>query len=327
MRVVGTEGGQLSFVDPDGRESARSDLVGPVHDIGVADGGAPMIVAGHGPANLTAFDGRGQEVWATEIVYAPSPWRWWELTTQQPVAVAGAVRGDAPFFAVGCGDLKVRGIDAEGRELWKERYNAGVPGRVQIADPDGSGALCIFAGGGCLSASSTCFAYDLEGKHLVSLPVEGWTSLMTALAFGVANGVPLMACGASRGKNLHLFRVAGAPDGWERLWLKRLGGEVTGVLIRDDRLIVATSQGFLMGFDLDGEPLWSRLCDRGITHLASVGDDALVVEDSGQVSLAGRDGEMDSLVRLPGPCPASLVRGKSVTLASGNQVWRLSLDG
>ena len=167
--------------------------------------------------------------------------------------------------------------------------------------------------------------YDPEGQHLVSLPVEGWTSLMTALTFGEAAGQPLMACGASRGRNLHLFRVAGEPNSWKRLWLRRLGGEVTGILIRDDRLIVATSQGFLMGYDLEGEPLWSRLCDGGITHLVAVDEEAAVVEDSGQLSLAGPDGEMNQIARLPGPCSAALASGRSVTLALGSEVWRLSV--
>ena len=148
---------------------------------------------------------------------------------------------------------------------------------------------------------------------------------MTALTFGEAGGRPLMACGASRGRNLHLFHVAGEPDTWERLWLRRLGGEVAGILIREDRLIVATSQGFLMGYDLEGEPMWSRLCDRGITHLVPVGDEAVVVEDSGKVSLAGLDGDISSATRLPGPCAAALAEGRSVTLASGSEVWRLSI--
>ncbi len=97
---------------------------------------------------------------------------------------------------------------------------------------------------GCdlLSDQSTLRILDPNGGLVSELPVEGWTSMLTALAFGSGKGSRLIACGASRGENLHLFSLN---DGeWKRRWLKRLGEQVTGIHI------------------LDGTLIWHRLFDR-----------------------------------------------------------------
>lgn len=82
-----------------------------------------------------------------------------------------------------------------------------MPGRIRVADVDGSGRPSIVVGGEILSDTSCCRILDPQGLERASLWVEGWTSLLTALAFAERQSRHWIACGASRGDNLHLFAL------------------------------------------------------------------------------------------------------------------------
>jgi len=339
--ILGTQKGQVSFLHPQGHEAWSADLVGPVHDIGVAQGEEVVLAVGHGPNKLTAFDKQGRLLWAQEIEREPCPWPWWELPTPAAVQVAGGVCAKDPFFAVGCGDIKVRGFDRNGNQRWRWRYNEGVPGRIQIADVDGSGRPRIVVGGEILSDTSCCRILDPDGHLVASLGVEWWTSILTALAFGDAGDRHFIACGANRGNNLHLFELVpgrpgvnrtGAKDnlaealpGWKRLWSKQLGGGVTGIQILGpkDRLIAVTSQGFVLCYDLNGKLLWNRLFAQGVEHLASLGSETVVCDGSGELSMVSLSGDVGTLFRMPGPCSIVLQTDTSIYLACGRTLWRI----
>ena len=336
--VVGTKGGTLSLVAQDGSNRWTAQLEGPVRDIGVAQGSTPLLAAGHGLASLTGFDLAGDSLWSTVIEREPCPWPWWELPTPAAVQVAGGVSNDEPFFAVGCGDIQLRCFDGSGSEQWRWRYNEGVPGRVAITEVDNSGEPRIIVGGDILSDQSTCRILQPDGELLAELLVEGWTSMQTALAFGTAGGNRLIACGASRGANLHLFRLAemGAggqsPDGqsvvdnsWERQWMQRLGGSVTGIHIAGahERVLVGTSQGFVLCYDLDGHLIWHRLLEQGVAHVTPLGDGVLVVDASGGLRRVNLEGVVEQMDPLPTTCSFAVSSTSTALLASGSELFRI----
>jgi hypothetical protein len=321
--AVATEAGTLSLVNEDGGKMWTAELEGTVHDIGVVQGESFLLAAGHGPANLTCFGREGDCLWSTRIEREPCPWPWWELPTPAAVKVAGGVWEGEPFFAVGCGDIQVRCFDERGDEQWRWRHNEGIPGRVTVADVDGSGKPRVVVGGDILSDQSTCRILEPDGQLVAELSVEGWTSMLTSLTFGEGGGSRLIGCGASRGTNLHLFEFDGA--GWERRWMKRLGGQVTGIHIlgADDRVLAGTSQGFLLCYDLMGNHIWHRLYDKGIQHLVPMAESVLIVDVSGGLRTVRPSGDVEELESLPATCSFAAADDSGVTLASGSEVFRI----
>ena len=332
--VVGTEAGELTLLDPAGQALWSTSLAGPVHDIGAARGDTDLLAVGHGDCTVTGLDLCGDEIWRTDIEREPCPWPWWELPTPAPVQVAGGRHEGSPFFAGGCGDIQLRCFDGAGQERWRQRHNEGVPGRVRVADADGSGRQQIIVGGDILSDVSTCRILDAEGHILTHLVVEGWTSLLTALALAHIDGRHFIACGSNRGRNLHLFELNEGDQTdersrpWGRRWVKQLGGRVTGIVISgtNGHLVAGTSQGFLLCYDLAGGLLWSRLLDRGVQSLAPLGAEVLACDSRGNLVSVGWSGDLTVLSSMPGPCSFALPADEGAVLACGSEIVRLSLN-
>jgi len=322
--AVGTETGKLSQVISDGNRRWTADLEGPVHDIGSAPGESVLLAAGHGPASLTGLGPAGESLWTTKIEREPTPWPWWELPSPAPVQVAGGRSEGETLFAVGCGELQVRCFDSMGRERWLWRYYAGVPGRLRVTDGDGSGKHRIHVGGEILSCVSPCRILEPDGSLIAELTVEGWTSMLTALEFGEAEERRFIGCGANRGANLHLYEFRN--DQWERSWLKRLGGEVTGISIFGnlDRVMVGTSQGFVLCFDLNGRQVWHRLFDQAIRHLAPLKEDVIVVDGSGALHRVNQLGEVEEMASLPAPCSIAATDPTGICFVCESEILRLS---
>lgn len=322
--AVGTNSGTLSHVDTTGQAKWTADLDGPIHDIGVARGQMTLVAAGHGLADLTAFDTGGAPQWTSQIVHEPSPWPWWELKSPAPIQVSGGVTNGDAFFAVGCGDLQIRGFDHTGQKRWMQRYNEGVPGRVTVTDVDDSGNPSIVVGGEILSDQSTCRILTPDGKILAELPVEGWTSILTALSFGDDQNRRFIGCGANRGANLHLFEFI--DDEWRRLWLKRPGGAVTGIVIQGsaNRMVAATSQGFLLGYDLTGAQQWHLLFDQGLKHLVKIGEKMIAIDSTGGLRIVTLGGQVEKQLSLPGPCSLVSATDDAIYFVCDTVVWRYS---
>jgi outer membrane protein assembly factor BamB len=192
-----------------------------------------------------------------------------------------------------------------------------VPRRIVVTDSEHPDESRILVGGDLLSDQSTLRILKPNGALVSELPVEGWTSMLTALAVGKGEGSRLIACEASRGENLHLFSLN--ENEWERRWLKRLGGQVTGLHVREeeDLLLAGTSQGFLLCYDLDGTLLWHWLFDRGIQHGVEFEDDVLVVDQSGGLKSVNASGDVAEMGGLGVPCSHAVSDGARVTLRVG----------
>lgn len=317
--AIGTHSGTLNLWHQ-GRVKWSADLSGPIHDIGVAQGESPLVIAGHGPAELSAFDLGGEHQWTSSITREPSPWPWWELTTPAAIQVAGGISEGEPFFAVGCGDIQLRGFDGTGNERWMWRYNEGVPGRVTVTDVDGSGQSHIVVGGEILSDQATCRILKPDGTQVAELEVEGWTSMLTALAFGDNSTRHFIGCGANRGNNLHLYELVN--NQWIRLFKYRLGGQVNGIAIfaEANRLLVATSQGFLLCYDLEGSAQWHLLFDHALKHLVVRGEEVIAVDDKGELYVIDQLGQIQKQFSLPGSCSLVSSTDEKIYFACGKSI-------
>jgi outer membrane protein assembly factor BamB len=107
--------------------------------------------------------------------------------------------------------------------------------------------------------------------------------------------------------------------------MKRLGGRVTGIRFAgsERRVIAGTSQGFLLCYDPDGNPIWHRLFEQGIRHLAPLGNETLVIDNQGKLSTVFATGNGRTLGRMPGPCSIAETDGAGVLVACGREVWRV----
>ena len=204
--------------------------------------------------------------------------------------------------------------------MW--RYNEGVPGRMTVTDVDGTGKSRIVVGGEILSDQATCRILNSDGTQVAELEVEGWTSMLTALAFGDNQNRRFIGCGANRGKNMHLYELV--DDQWKQLWLKRLGGQTTGIAIfaETNRVLVATSQGFLLCYDLEGVAQWHLLFDNALSHLGTVGEKVIAIDDKGGLRVVDQLGQIEKQFSLPGPCSLVAKADERLYFASDKSIYR-----
>ena len=323
--LAGDESGIVYLLAEDGREIWRRQVAGPVHDVGAAEGEATLLAVGHGPSQVSGFTPDGDRLWTTDIAFEPCPWPWWQMASAAAVQVEGGVDRGAPFILAGTGDIHFRRLDRHGEQVWVERFDESVPGRLRVTDVDGSGRLSLVIGGDIIADQATVRIFAVSGALEHELEVEDWVSVSTALAFAADGARRFIACGANRGRNLHLYELDRDAGEWRRLWLKRLGGQVTGIclLANHDRVVAGTSQAFLMGYDLGGNTLWSRLHTHPILAVAPFGAGVLVTDEAGGMTRVGPDGIELATCSLPHPC-AVLQLGADVAYAvSGESIQRI----
>ncbi len=100
---------------------------------------------------------------------------------------------------------------------------------------------------------------------------------------------------------------------------------MTGVGLDATRptLVAATSQGFLLGFALDGTRRWCRLLEEGISHLIPRENAFVVQEHSGRARLIDTEG--DDLAVSGGEVPRRCwcTTPSALWLASGGELRRI----
>ena len=69
--------------------------------------------------------------------------------------------------------------------------------------------------------------------------------------------------------------------------------------------------------------LWHRLFARGIAHLAPLGDETLVCDNGGELWTVNPEGDMLTLVHLPGPSSIVSADDEGVHIVCGREIWRI----
>jgi len=329
LLLAGTLDGALCALDAGGGIVWKALLAGPIRDIAtLGQPAAPFTVVGHGDDLLTALDDDGRVLWQRTIEREPCPWPWWELRTPAPAQVAGSIVHGEALFAVGCGDIQVRLFDAGGalRSMW--RYNEGVPGRLRVADVNGDGEPEIIVGGDLFSDQSTCRILDRQLRVKAELPVEGWTSCLTAVAWECIDGRHLVACGASRGRNLLVYDLD-QPGEPAAILEARLGGEVRGLCFdqRSRALLAGTSQGFLLVFGLDGSRRFVWLLPSGVKTIIPWHEAFLVTDITGYSRLVTADGRQHAAGAGTGGWTCWTAHSGTVVFAADRGIFSIEYGG
>jgi hypothetical protein len=307
-------------------------LEGPIHAISVSiepDGETCFV--GHGKSSLSAII-NGNIIWTHQINGIPSYSYWWELWHPSAVAVKAAKTHEGTIIYVGCGDKIFRGFDAKGNEKWVFRYDNGVPAQIFPIDLDFDGNTEVLVGGEMISNQSTCRILTPSGELISEIPIEGWTSRMTAVTAEWTGNSWLWAFGANRANNLHLYEIEVSKS--EAITLKinqhfinRLAGEVKGVSIDLERqsIYAATSQGYLLGLDFSGNTLWHTEFSHPIDRFEKLSENLLVVDSIGKASITDPSGKTLAEAISPKPWDAGFVTDNTAVFASDHQLLRFGL--
>ena len=347
--VCGCEDGTIALLSPNGKIAWERKVEGPIHDISIImRKEKDLIISGNGLSQITAFDRNGSTIWSRSIQREPSPWPWWELNT--PIAAeitVDEINGEI-YIAVGCGDLQLRLYDENGIQKWMWRYNEGVPGRILFLDVDGDGINEIVVGGDISSDVSTCRVLTYDRKLKAVLPVEGWTSRLTAVKSKKIGNRNLLVCGANRGTNLHVYdlslintdhpysldadtrsKALYPKDKVKKLWEVALGGTVSSVHICEKECIViaGTSQGFLLAYDIEtGTKVWSKVFESNISNILPFDNKLVICEKGGQISILDAQGEEYATYNMGTKVDHYVLSSDVLWYSSANRAYYISLN-
>ncbi len=327
-----SETGRLIFYSTSFTKEWETSLEGPIHALSVSsEPEGETCFVGHGKSALSSVT-KGKINWTHQIDAIPSYSYWWELFHPSAVAVKAAKTQEGTIIYVGCGDKIFRGFDPKGNQKWVFRYDNGVPGQIYPIDLDFDGNEEVLVGGEVISNQSTCRILKPNGQLIKEIPIEGWTSRMTAVTAEWTGESWFLAIGANRANNLHLYQLQAEKSEAISLKIKqcfinRLAGEVKGVSIDlpKQRLYAATSQGYLLGLDFTGNILWHAECMDPIDRFERLSDNLLIVESTGKTSTLTPSGKMLSETTSPKPWDAGFTTKDKAIFASDHKLLRLHL--
>ena len=187
--VCGLQNGVVALLDGSGRIDWEKQVEAPVHDVAaLAVEGQQMYFVGHGKTGLTALNERGETVWARQIERDPTSCAWWELNYASAIQVKAFNAGGSAMIAVGCG------ICRSGASIQRAK-TSGVFFMRTVCRP-AYGLMMVMAtasrrsslGGEIISNQATCRILTHEGRLKYELPIEGWTSKLTSVAYAKVKG-------------------------------------------------------------------------------------------------------------------------------------------
>ncbi len=332
--IFGTGDGVVGKCDAHSNLEWKVELDGRVHDIAAAPSDREeTFYVGHGDSMLSRIS-QGRVIWTKTIDAISSYSPWWALYHPSAVrVVVGPQSMDSVVFA-GCGDKILRGFSPDGEELWTFRYDNGIPAQLLPIDLDHDGYSEVLVGGEVISNQSTCRILRPTGTLLAEIPVEGWTSRLSAVSIAESDDSWILAVGSNRGENLQvsdLSPVGGREESlpFQRRFSLRLGGEVNGLVIDlpQNCLFASTTQGCLLRLDLDrGNPSWNRTFLHPIAELKPVSDHLLIVDATGQHHLLDCGGKVVAESSSARIWTSGYSTESEVVFASGDRLLRMSIE-
>ncbi len=314
--AVGTAGGQVLLLDPDGRIRWTRATRAEVRAVHLADLKEGRLLAGGRDRALTLFDSGGGVCWKRRFSESHG-------VDQNVNAVTTAdLTGDGnPVILTATDGWLVWALASDGEEVWQRQIEHHAARTMVVGDVEGDGRQEILVGaeyytsnlleadgrirwtvngGPCFSALALA---DLNGdgvKESVYGAMDGnvytvdstsgevlWTAnLGDDVRHGVTVGRYGFAAGSESG---HVALLSGT--GGKR-WHRDLDGAVTGLVLLEageaETIVAGTSDGWIVFLSQDGEIAGSHRMEAGVTVLSRLSlpglSGLLVGTDGGRVS-------------------------------------------
>ncbi|GEM_PF-2945676 len=305
--LAACESGALVAFDLDGRQAWTREMGSPVNTVhsGVLKAKEPSrVVLGCEDEMVYAIDADGQEeVWRYHVEYGHQFWPWWSWYNASVFRVrVDDMDGDGSGeVLVTSGNIRLRLLDAAGRQRWEYRTDHGLFLTYETCDLDGDGAKEIVGGCDLLSSSSICRVIGVNGEQRHAFSNAGWTSQVkdVLIADLEGDGKLEVACAVNRQENLRVHSFAEKT----RRWGHCLGEVPAGLALLDSPdgpvLFAATEGPTAVGFSPAGDLLWTADVGPGALRVLRTDGKAAVVCVDGSIRLVRGDGSVGTIGAMP----------------------------
>ena len=309
-------GGDVAWLHAESGETAWSrsvDVEGGasrVHASDIDGDGNSEALLGTEDSRLIVLEGdSGEERWRRGLVNMSS-----RGSRVSGLAVADLEgNGDLSVLA-GTEGWFVNAFAHDGSPKWAEWFRYHAITALKVEDTDGDGRAEILVG---TEYYTPLTVHNFDGSFR-------WSTFEQVGSHGNATtprrGICLkhmVVCDLDRDGILEI--VYGTDDGWvyavkphdgAELWHINLVGEITGIVVKDDVLIVACEYGALYGFDFDGNLKWRRHEAQWIHALAESRGAIAVAANRREIRTYDIEGCCQGLLEMPANV-TSLTAGES----------------
>ena len=325
-------GGDVAWLHAESGETAWSrsvDVEGGasrVHASDIDGDGNSEALLGTEDSRLIVLEGdSGEERWRRGLVNMSS-----RGSRVSGLAVADLEgNGDLSVLA-GTEGWFVNAFANDGSPKWAEWFRYHAITALKVADADGDGKAEVLVG---TEYYTPLTVHNFDGSFR-------WSTFEQVGSHGNATtprrGICLkhmVVCDLDRDGILEI--VYGTEDGWvyavkpqdgAELWHTNLVGEIAGLVVLGDVLIVACEFGALYGFDFDGNLKWRRHEAQWIHALVESGGVIAVAANRREVRTYDIEGRCQGLLEMPANV-TSLIAGKSgFVCGTGRQLFALDVS-